>query len=131
MKNFFYVSQLKGHKIKLKQNELPKERKAQLNKSLINCIIADSRPFNDFRKRGMLSFLSDAVPGFKPLHRKTVAAKLSHRMEEFLNKLRKVLSKVDHLALTTDLWKNRKSSYFMCLTAHFFDINFSYSSLII
>ena len=31
------------------------------------------------------------------------------------------MSKVEFVALTTDLWKNSKKKYFIGLTAHFFD----------
>ncbi|CAF1281487.1 unnamed protein product [Adineta steineri] len=34
----------------------------------MNATIADSRPFNDFRKRGMRDFLQPAVSGYKPLY---------------------------------------------------------------
>ena len=42
----------------------------------------------------------------------------------------KILTKVTNVVVGTDLWKNRKKEYFLALTAHFFDNNLNYRSII-
>jgi hypothetical protein len=44
--------------------------------------------------------------------------------------LKEVLLKADHLAFTTDLWKNKINEYFLALTVHFFDHGLVYHALL-
>ena len=44
--------------------------------------------------------------------------------------MKNILSKVANVALGSDLWKNRKKQYFLALTAHFFDDNLNYQSIL-
>ena len=39
--------------------------------------------------------------------------------------------KIDKIALTTDLWKNRKQRYFLTLTGHFFTADYRFHSMIL
>ena len=77
----------------------------------------------------MKKFLNIVVPGYVPPHRKTVAKKIQKRFLDHFQNLKKTLKKAQHIALTTDVWKNKHLSYFIVLTAHFFDDNFKYHSL--
>jgi hypothetical protein len=79
----------------------------------------------------MLEFLKVAVPGYTPLHRSTVSSKLNQYYAEYRKNLKYTLEKVQNLAVTTDLWKNRSGGHFMGLTCHFFDDKFNYHSIII
>ena len=38
---------------------------------------------------------------------------------------------IDNVALTTDLWKNKGLEHFIVLTAHFFDQQFNYVSIVV
>lgn len=44
--------------------------------------------------------------------------------------MKNILSKVVNVGLGSDLWKNRKKEYFLALTAHFFDDNLNYRSIL-
>jgi hypothetical protein len=50
--------------------------KKTLNDLILNAIVKDSRPFNDFRKEGMKDVLNFLVPDFKPQSRQTVSKKV-------------------------------------------------------
>lgn len=116
---------LKDQEVKTLDSKLKKA----LDKALIECIIRDSRPFNDFRKPGMLKFLKKAVPGYKPPHRTTVAKRNKIEYIKYRSKLKDALKLVDWIALTTDMWKNRNGSYYLSLTGHFFDTDLETVSL--
>lgn len=45
--------------------------------------------------------------------------------------LKLCLEKIDNLALTTDLWKNKKLEYFLTLTAHFLTKDFQFHSMVL
>lgn len=41
------------------------------------------------------------------------------------------MDKVPYIAITCDLWKNKKRRYFLAITGHFFDKDLNYRSLIL
>jgi hypothetical protein len=57
MYDYMYESQ-RPPKIESKSlTKVDKETSKKLNEAILECIIEDSRPFGDFRKKGMLEFL--------------------------------------------------------------------------
>jgi hypothetical protein len=50
-----------------------------LDDKLLECVVRDSRTFNDFSKPGMRRFLNAIKPGYKPLGRKSIARKLKYK----------------------------------------------------
>lgn len=46
-----------------KRGEVPPDRRRELHKAAIACIIEDGRPFNEFRRKGMTKFLDIIYPG--------------------------------------------------------------------
>ncbi|CAF3392273.1 unnamed protein product, partial [Rotaria sp. Silwood2] len=116
---YLYNSQRK--KYQDKNTLISAELKQQLDEKLISAIIIDSRSFNDFARPGIKSFFATAVPNYKPLHRTTIRRRLHILYKQHRLALRNVLENIPHLALTTDLWKNSRNRYFICLTGHFYD----------
>ncbi|CAF1290950.1 unnamed protein product [Didymodactylos carnosus] len=114
-----------------KSNAMTVERKKELDEAAIECIIDDSRSFGDFRRSGMQLFLSVATPGYKGPHRKTVSKNLEKLYYEHRDRLRRIFSTVNDIALTSDIWKNSRRTYFICLTAHYYNSSFQYISLVI
>jgi 6-pyruvoyl-tetrahydropterin synthase len=53
------------------------------------------------------------------------------RYKEIKTKIKKIFSELKHIALTTDLWKNKTRKYFLGLTAHFFDSQLNYRNLLV
>ena len=107
------------------------KNKSAVDNAIIDCIIEDGRPFNDFRKAGMRRVLDVLAPGYKAPHRKTVAKQMRIRYYEYKNTLKNRLSRVSDIALATDLWKNRNGSYWCSLTAHFLTKNFFYKTKVV
>lgn len=79
----------------------------------------------------MIKFLKNAVPGYVPPHRTTVAKSIKIEYKNYRKKLKTFLETVDFLSLTTDMWKNRNGSNYLCLTGHYFDSNFELVSLVL
>jgi len=100
-----------------------------LSDAAIECIIRDARPFNDFEKEGMRYFLEKAIPVFKPPGRHNVAKILKYKYKRFFKQLKKLLAKPSHIALTADLWLNRRMIHFLAITAHFLDSKFQPHSI--
>jgi hypothetical protein len=50
--------------------------KSDLDELALNAIISDSHAFNIFNKQGIRKFISTLKPVYKPLDRKTAAARL-------------------------------------------------------
>ncbi|RNA27827.1 hypothetical protein BpHYR1_028262 [Brachionus plicatilis] len=73
-----YASQVTASK----KIEIDSQRRKELNKAVLECIIIDSRPFGDFSKSGMKHFLSKAVPGFTQQNRNLITKKLEKRYIE-------------------------------------------------
>ena len=84
-----------------------------------------------FQKIGMQKFLKIAVPGYNAPHRKTVAKHFKKEYIDYRKELKKIFEKIDFIAITTDLWKSRNGSHFICITAHFFDDYFNLHSILI
>ena len=60
-----------------------------------------------------------------------VAKNLKKKYKKRFNQLKKLLTFVQAISLTCDLWQKRNATHFLTLTAHFFDPNHEYVSLIV
>ncbi|CAF3102323.1 unnamed protein product [Rotaria sp. Silwood2] len=99
-------------------------RKVTLDEAAIKCIVVDSRPFGDFRKKGMLHFLSTALPGYVGPHANTVRQTMKHLYANKLLKLREDLKQIPYVSLTTDLWRRPRKHHYLCVTIHYVDTNY-------
>ena len=81
MKQALLPSQIarKDTKIKCSSVKLSVNEKRFLNDEMINCIITDSRTFNDFNKPGMRRFLNVIKPGYKPCCREKVGKEIKKK----------------------------------------------------
>ena len=122
--NIMFASQQKN------VNEKKPIDSAPIDEAILNAIIIDGRPFNDFNKPGIKKVLSIAFPDYKPKSRRTITRKIEKKYSEFREKFKTSINQIKYIALTTDLWKNRKRQHFLALTGHFFNENFDYISII-
>lgn len=63
-------------------------------------------------------------------NRKTVRRRIGLLYHEYRQKMRDVLAKVQHIALTTDVWTKRRTS-FLCLTGHTFNEKYQLVSVVL
>ena len=128
MKEYGYDSQQKSENHFTPIEKL--ERKA-LDKDILDAIILDSRSFGDFNKPGMSKVLNRVAKGYKPRNRRYNSKRLKHTFKDQREKIKKIFKHINHIALTSDLWKNKPLEHFIVLTAHFFDKKFNLHSMII
>ena len=79
----------------------------------------------------MSRVLNILAPGYKPPVRQTIAKHMNERYLDHRQRLSKILAFISDIALTTDLWKHKNGSYFIVITAHFFDKKYNYYSMVI
>ena len=63
-----------------KYPKIDRNEKSKLDEIVLDCIIKDSRTFNDFNKVGMLKLLGVIKPGYKPPSRKSIARRLKKKL---------------------------------------------------
>ncbi|CAF1473767.1 unnamed protein product [Adineta steineri] len=94
--------------------------KRELHYLCYRAIIIDQRPFNDFRKSGILDIFKKISPGYTPPHRNQVSKELKNLHNHYTNLLKNELKQVDYIGLTFDFWTNRQSMSFLYITGHWF-----------
>ena len=129
LEHFLFPSQRKP--APSQDQTISNERRAELNRAAINCIIDDALPFGAFHRRGMREFLSAAIPGYMGPDRRTVQLHLSSMYKKHRATLRKILGDVPWITLTADTWMNCRRRRFICLTGHFFTRSFEHVSLVL
>ncbi|CAF3741681.1 unnamed protein product [Rotaria sp. Silwood1] len=123
--NVLYASQTNdGSNVQVPIPGISPERKLELHTAAVDCILRDGLAFGVFRQPGMRRFLQKAVPGYAGPNRKTVRQKIAKIYSSYTTKLRSVLSKVDFIALTCDLWRSSKRVHYISLTGHVFNTKY-------
>ena len=128
MSEYLYESQKKNF---ITQSPIERSKSNELNQEIFDCIVLDSRSFNDFKKSGMTRVLNKLIPGYKAQHPTTITRKLKKEYLAYRKKLKEMFEKFGEISLTTDVWKNKRLSYFLSLTGHFFDENFKLFSIMV
>jgi hypothetical protein len=100
------------------------EKKRLFDEAAINCIISDARYWGDFKRPGMIKFLSVAVPGYTGPSSRTVQRKLSKLYFEKHHEFKNELAEVPNLSITVDLWRSTRCHHYFCMTIHWLDSNF-------
>lgn len=124
MSNVLFKSQINNVSKVNETTTISTDRKKELIDAAVNCVVEDGLPFNIFRRSGMSNFLATAVPGFVGPHRKTVRKRIAALYSSHMNKLRSLLTQLDFIALTTDMWKSSRQVHYISLTAHVFNHKF-------
>jgi hypothetical protein len=101
------------------------DKKSLFDGAAIDCIIIDSRSWGDFKRPGMIKFLSIAVPGYTGPSSRSVQRKLSNLYSEKQHDFKNELGEVSNLSLTADLWKSKRCHHYLCMTIHWLDSNFN------
>jgi hypothetical protein len=95
------------------------KKKRQLDEAAIRSIIMDARPFGDYRRAGMQSFLQVAVPGYYGPSSRTVKRNLARLYVKKRQVVKDEISNINSVSITTDLWKSARNRCFLCVTVHF------------
>ncbi|CAF2660280.1 unnamed protein product [Rotaria sp. Silwood2] len=128
MVDVMYASQFQQRAPKL--NPIKPDRKLELDKAALECIIIDGRPFGEFRRLGMSKFLNIICPGYRGPSRKTVRRQLGLSYHKYRQELRIALASVNAIAITVDIWTKKQTS-FICLTGHVFNNKYESISIVL
>ena len=79
----------------------------------------------------MATFLEVIAPGYFGPHERTVQRTIKRLHSTKMFELRERLRHVEGVALTTDLWKRPKQHHYLCVTAHFVDMNYETVSTVL
>lgn len=105
--------------------------KKKLDLAVIQCILDDGHAFGMFRRPGMLQFLDVLLPGYHGPTRKIVKNHLRQRYKQHRSSVRDQFEKIEHLSLTLDLWRKSRRTYFLVITAYYYDEAVECKSVII
>ena len=106
-------------------------RRKKFDEAAIRCIVRDGRPFEEFRRKGMVVFLEVVTPGYFGPHARTVQRTIKRLYSVKMLELQERLRHVESVAITTDLRKRPKSNHYLCVTAHYVDINYEIISTVL
>jgi len=88
-----------------------------------NLIVTAGLPISVVENNGFRKFLSDLDPQLQPPCRKTVTYKqLPQLLEAKRAAISQRLSSADNVALTLDIWTDRRQHSYLAITAHTFDV---------
>jgi hypothetical protein len=71
------------------------------------------------------------ISGYRPPHRNQVQRELKRLYAAHMRQMKRAFIAAPSLALTTDLWADRKSRSYLCLTGHYLDDDMNVHSSII
>ena len=100
-------------------NPIAPKKKKQLDEAAVHSIIIDARPFGDYRRPGMQSFLKVAVPGYYGPSARTVTRNLAKLYVKKQQDLKAELAEVPYISITADLWRSSRNRCFLCITSHY------------
>lgn len=131
MQEFLFPSQMRRAPGLRRKSKIAPILKKKLDLAAIQCILDDGHAFGMFRRPGMQQFLDVLLPGYHGPTRKTVKNHLRQLYKQHRSSLRDQFEKIEHLSLTLDLWRNSRRTYFLVITAHYYDDAMEYKSVII
>nr|XP_017105340.1 E3 SUMO-protein ligase ZBED1-like [Drosophila bipectinata] len=107
-------------------------RKSSLDKALISMIATDLQPFRIVEDGGFRNFVYCLDPQYTLPSRRTLNdVLLSNMYDDMTKKLKDILSKVRHCAVTTDGWTSRANDHYLTVTCYFFMDDFEIKSAVL
>ena len=99
--------------------------------ALARMIIVDELPFRFVEHGGFIDFMAEIEPRFKVPSRVTIARDCLRVYIREKESLRKVLMACQRVCLTTDTWTSIQNLNYLCLTAHYIDVDWVYHKKIL
>jgi len=96
------------------------QKQQQFNSALLDFIVKDSSyvPLSIVNRKGFQTFIAQLLPTFNLPSRRTICRWLEKRSTSEHLKLREVLSKIPHFAITMDIWSRKNSDSHLCIVVH-------------
>ncbi|CAH1115658.1 unnamed protein product [Psylliodes chrysocephalus] len=107
-------------------------RKKIIDDKLLELIAKDIQPFSVVEDTGFRDFCHALNPSYVLPSRKTLSKTLiPAKYLDTLNKTKGVVSNVESVTITTDLWSSRNNDSYMGVTGHFIDANYVVKSVLL
>ena len=103
----------------------------RLRMALARMIIVDELPFRFVKYGGFIDFMAEVEPRFEVPSRVTVARDCLRLYIRENESLRKVLMAGQRVCLITDTWTSIQNLNYLCLTAHYIDVDWVYHKKIL
>ena len=100
---------------------ITQERRQEVDKLLLRCIIHGGLPYNHFSHQWYNELFEKLLPGYKAPDRHTFQKRIKQQYQDYVGELKELLPKNRPIAFTTDVWKCSARNHYICLTAHMFD----------
>lgn len=115
----------------VKESGLSDAEKTSIDNALIEMIVVDYQPLSVVENSGFLKYSYKMNPLYVPPSRKLLTSTLLvNRYKEFHNKTKSMIEKVDHIAITTDLWSSDSNKSYITVTGHFIYSNKLYAPVL-
>lgn len=96
-------------------------RQEKIDEELVKMISTDFQPFSIVEDTGFKKYSQALNPSYIPPSRKALAQKVTDTYDRETASLKRRVSKVPAVCLTTDCWTSRTTASYMSVTCHFIE----------
>ena len=137
------VKKMKGATPKAKQNTIEKlliqqtkysstsSKQKTIDEAVLKMIVKDMQPISVVEDEGFQSLLHVLDPRYELPSRKSIMRMLPNAYDKKVEEIKKEISQVSHVALTSDLWTSRTTESYMTITCHFLSPTWELKSLVL
>ncbi|CAB4036879.1 zinc finger BED domain-containing 1-like [Paramuricea clavata] len=98
------------------------KRWGDITESLVGMIAKDMQPLSVVENEGFIKFVKELDPRYQLPSRSTITRSLlPKKYEKLKDAVKRELTQVKHVALTTNLWTSNQTLSYLTLTCHFID----------
>ncbi len=106
-------------------------RKKSIDEAVFRMIVKDMQPISVVEDEGFQSLLHVLDPRYQLPSRKSIMRMLPDEYKKQLEKIKKDIAEVPHVALTSDLWTSRATESYITITCHFLTAAWGLKSLVL
>ncbi|XP_026484617.2 E3 SUMO-protein ligase ZBED1-like [Vanessa tameamea] len=93
----------------------------EIDEALTLMLATDFQPFSMVDDKGFRNFVRHINPNYRIPEKRTIRYELMPKLfNELKAKLKRILSDIDNLSLTTDVWTSNSMESYITITVHFF-----------
>ena len=113
-----------------KYSSISSKRKT-IDEAVFKMIVKDMQPISVVEDEGFQSLLHVLNPRYQLPSRKSTMRMLPEAYNKKVGEIKKEISQVSHVALTSDLWTSRTTESYITITCHFLSATWQLRSLVL
>ena len=106
-------------------------KRKTIDEAVFKMIVTDMQPVSVVEDKGFQSLLHVLDPRYKLPSRKSTMRMLPDAYNKQVEEIKKEISQVSHVALTSDLWTSRTTESYITITCHFLTATWELKSLVL